>query len=69
MMSEKGFNLFDERAAECVHLHPQEEYCLFFLWEEMYPPGTIVNSQRIPTKINKNGAIVKVRISVEQVVL
>ena len=37
--------------------------CLFFLRDnEMYTPGTIVNLQRTPTKINKNGAIAKVRI-------
>ena len=24
-MSDKGLNLFDEFAAECVHLYPQEE--------------------------------------------
>ena len=35
----------------------------------MYTPGTIVNLQRTPTKINKNGAIAKVRILVEQVIL
>ena len=27
MVSDKGFNLFDECAAECVHLGPQEEEC------------------------------------------
>ena len=26
-MSKKGLNLFDECAAECVHLCPREEYC------------------------------------------
>ena len=26
MMSDKGFNLFDECAARCVHLFPQEEH-------------------------------------------
>ena len=35
----------------------------------MYTPGTIVNSQMMPTKIKKNGAIVNVRILVEQVIL
>ena len=35
----------------------------------MYTPGTIANSQRMPTKINKNGPITKVRILVEQVIL
>ena len=42
---------------------------LFFLRDsKMYTPGTIANSQRTSTKI-KNGAITKVRILVEQVVL
>ena len=33
----------------------------------MYTPGTMVNSQadRTPTKINKNGAVAKVRLLVE----
>ena len=35
----------------------------------MYTPGTIANSQMMPTEINKNGAIVKVRILVAQVIL
>ena len=35
----------------------------------MYIPGNIANSQRIPTKINKNDAIAKVRIVLEQVIL
>ena len=35
----------------------------------MYTPGTIANSQMTPTKINKNGAIAKVRVLVEQVIL
>ena len=26
----------------------------------MYTPGTIANSQRVPTKINKNGTVAKV---------
>ena len=29
-MAEKGLNLFDECAAECVHLCPQEEQCTSF---------------------------------------
>ena len=32
-------------------------------------PGNIANLQRAPTKINKNGAIAKVRILVGQVIL
>ena len=35
----------------------------------MDTPGTIVNSQSTPTKINKNCGIAKVRILVEQVIL
>ena len=35
----------------------------------MYTPDTTANSQKMPTKINKNGAIAKVRILVEQVIL
>ena len=62
-MSDKGLNIFDKCAAECVHLCPQEG-CVSSSWgdNEMYTPGTIVNLQRTPTKINKNGAIAKVRI-------
>ena len=35
----------------------------------MYTPGTIANLQtdRIPTKINKNGAVAKVRILVDNI--
>ena len=32
----------------------------------MYTPGTITNSQRTPTKTNKNGAIAKVITLVKQ---
>ena len=55
MMSDKGLNLFDECAAECVHLLPQEEQCLFNskMYNKMDTPGTIANSQRMLTKINK----------------
>ena len=34
----------------------------------MYTSDTMSNSQMMPTNINKNGAIVKVRILVEQVI-
>ena len=36
---------------------------------KMYTSGTIANSQRMPTKINKNGATAKVKMLVEQVIL
>ena len=66
-MSDKGLNRFDECAAECVHLCTQEEQCTSSSWgdNKMYTPGTIANSQRTPTKINKNVAIAKVNILVE----
>ena len=35
----------------------------------MYAPGTIANSEMTTTKINKNGAIAKVKILVEQKIL
>ena len=70
-MVEKGVNLFDECVSECVHLCPQVEQCISSSCggSEMYTPGTIANSQRLPTKINKNGAFAKVRILVKQVIL
>ena len=70
MMTGKALNLFDECTAECVHLCPQEEECTssFLGDSKTCIPGTIANSQRTPTKINKNDAIAKVRILVEQVI-
>ena len=49
----------------------EEKVNLFFQRKqyEMYTPCTKANSQIIPTNINKNGAIVTVRILVEQVIL
>ena len=70
-MAGKGLNIFDECAADCVHLCPQEKECTSSFWgdSKMYTPGTITNSQtdRMPTKINENGAVAvaKVRILVE----
>ena len=47
-----------------VQLNVLEEECTFSSWghNKMYTPGTIANSQteRVPTKINKNGDVVKV---------
>ena len=47
-MGDKCFNIFDERAAECVHLCPQEEECTYSSRgnSKMYTPGTIANLQR-----------------------
>ena len=62
-MAEKGLNLFDECAAEYVHLYPQEEEWTSSSWgdSKMYTPGTVANSQtdrqKMPMNINKNGAV------------
>ena len=68
-MTGKDLNLFDDCAAECVYLCPQEEGSTSSPWghSKIYAPGTIANSQtdRAPTEINKNGAVVKVTILVE----
>ena len=63
-MTDKGFNLFDECAARCVHLLHQEEECTSSYREDskLYTSGSIENSQRILTEINENGAIAKIRI-------
>ena len=70
-MTDKGLNLFDESAAECVHLCPQEKKYTSSSWAKgkMYTSSNIANSQKKPTKINKNGAIAKVRILGKQVIL
>ena len=69
-MTDKGFNIFYECAARCVHLSPQEEEeeCASSSWgdNKMYASGNIANSQRmLLTKINESGAITKMRIWVE----
>ena len=67
IMTDKGFNLFDECAARCVHLFPQEEECTSPSWgdNKMYTSSCIANSQRILTEINGSGVITKIRIWVE----
>ena len=46
-----------------VKLNVWEEECTFSSWgySKMYTPGTIANSQtqRVPTKINRNGVVAK----------
>ena len=68
-MTGKDLNLFDDCAAECVYLCPQEEESTSSPWGhcKIYAPGTIANSQTdwARTEINKNGAVVKVTILVE----
>ena len=74
-MAGKGLNLFDECAAECVYLCPQGEEWTSSSWGssreyiKMCKPSAIANLQRAPTKINKNGAITKLRILVEQMII
>ena len=53
-MADKGFNRFDKCAARCVHLFPQEEECCSSWGDsKMYTSGSITNSQRMLTEINK----------------
>ena len=37
--------------------------------QNMYTPGTIANSHITPTKININGAVLKVKTLVKQIIL
>ena len=54
-MADKGFNLFDECAARCLHFK--------------VPPGRRGASRMAPAEINKlTSAIAKARILVEQVI-
>ena len=64
MMTDKAFNYFDECAARCVHLFPQEEECTSSSWgdSKMNTSSSIANSQRMQTEINKSGTIAEVRI-------
>ena len=54
-MADEGLNLFNECAAECVHLCPQEKECASSSWgdSKMYTPGTIANSQGTLTNKQK----------------
>ena len=63
-MTDKRFNLFDEYAATCVHLFPQEEGCPSSSSRDskMYTSSSIANSQGMQTEINERGNIVKIRI-------
>ena len=63
IIADKSFNLFDECAAKCVYLCPQEDECTSSSWgdSKMHSPSTIANSQRMPNKINKIVAIAKHR--------
>ena len=66
-ITDEGFNLFDECAARCVHLFPQEEECTSSSWgnSKMYTSSSMANSQRMLTEINKSDVITQIRIWVE----
>ena len=65
----KSLNLFDDSAAECVYLFPQEEECTSSSWgqSKICTLGNMANSQtdRTPTEIDKNGTVAKVKILLE----
>ena len=54
IMADKGFNLFDECAARCIHF--------------TVPPGKRGASQMTPAEVKKTSSVAKVRILVEQVI-
>ena len=65
-MIEKEINPFDECAARCVHLFPQEEECTSSSWGTMKCRHlATANSQRMLTEISKSGTIAEIRIWVE----
>ena len=55
-MIEKEINPFDECAARCVHLFPQEEECTSSTLgdSKLYTSGSRANSERMLTEINKD---------------
>ena len=55
-MTDKGFHLFDECAARCVHLSLKRKSA------PLLPEGTVKCTHVEITEINKSGAIVKIRI-------
>ena len=71
-MADKFLNPFYESVAKYVNLSSQEEEWIASSWRagvQLYTPSIIANSQRTPTGINKDGAIAKVRILVEQMII
>ena len=63
IMTDKGLNLFNECAAKCVHLFPQEEYTSSSWGDsKMYTSSSIANSLRMQAEINESGTIVNIRI-------
>ena len=73
-MTNNGLCLFDKCAASCKHLSLQEEECTLSSWgdSKIYSivnsasiSASIVNSQRMLTKINKSGARAKISHAVK----
>ena len=74
-MTEKGVNLFDDCAAECVYIYMDiyigsfRKKSVFFFqgYRKIYIPGTMANLQtdKALTKTNKTGAVARLRILVE----
>ena len=67
-MTNIGLNLFDKCAANCKHLSLQEEECISSSWgdNKIYSIfASIVNSQRMLTKIKKSGARAKISHAVK----
>ena len=67
IMADKEFDLFKECAARCAHLFPQDEECTSSSWgdSKIYTSGSITNSQKMLTEINKSGVTTKIRIWVK----
>ena len=69
MMQDKGLNLFDECAAECVYTFaPSGRIVYLFFLRGQLTVHTWHHS-KFTEDVNKNGAIAKVRILVKQVIL
>ena len=59
-------SLFNECAARCVHLSPQEEQNSSSWGDsKRYTSGSTANSQKMLTEINKSSAIANIKIWVE----
>ena len=63
-MTDKGFNLFDECAARCVHLFPQEEECTSSSWgdSKMYTSRSIAIYKLLWVELITNGGVIFIAI-------
>ena len=64
IITDKGFNLFDQCAARCVYLFPQQEECTSSPLEDskIYTFSSIANSKRMITEIKESDTIAKIRM-------